>query len=239
MGAALRETSLQSQLGTRSGPGSLLSRHRGRWDPCVLAGSSQWCLAQGHGHIQPRYRNTQGHRAQFTNRGSQPPPPSRAETEYSSEPQSYGHSSHCVVVRTALGRAAGNTALSGLELCVPGRLNSPGSGLGLGHAHTPRVRALLVEQRRYHKLKCPSERKCVCTPHAASMLHLTQCVCVRRTSLRKLGFVGFWGVLAIPQGIWNLSPRPGIEPAPRTLEAWSLNHWTGSPKKACFARAFP
>ena len=38
-----------------------------RWDPCVLADYSQWRLAQGHGHIRPRDRNTQGHRAQFTN----------------------------------------------------------------------------------------------------------------------------------------------------------------------------
>lgn len=87
----------------------------------------------------------------------------------------------------------GNTALSGMELCVLGRLTSPGSGLGLGHAHTPRVRALLVEQRRYHKLKCPSERKCVCAPHAASMLHLTQWVCVRKDVSEKAWVCWFLG----------------------------------------------
>ena len=27
--------------------------------------------------------------------------------------------------------------------------------------------------------------------------------------------------------MWDLSsPRPGIEPVPPELEAWSLNHWT-------------
>lgn len=142
-------------------------------------------------------------------------PPSRAEREYSSvclpedypcrgAPGSRGRAAEdpkaMDIPPTALllgphwVQAAGNTALSGMELCVLGRLTSPGSGLGLGHAHTPRVRALLVEQRRYHKLSVQVRRKCVCAPHAASMLHLTQWVCVRRASLRKLGFVGFWGV---------------------------------------------
>ena len=29
-----------------------------------------------------------------------------------------------------------------------------------------------------------------------------------------------------PHGMWDLVPRPGIEPTPRAVEAWSLNHWT-------------
>ena len=98
------------------------------------------------------------------------------------------------------GQSGGREASGGSELSGE---SSPGSGLGVGHAHTPRVRALLVEQRCYHELKCPSERKCVCTPRAASMLHLTQWVCFRRMS-QALGLLGFF--LAIPQGIWNLSP---------------------------------
>ena len=32
--------------------------------------------------------------------------------------------------------------------------------------------------------------------------------------------------LAAPCSMWDLSSRPGIEPAPHALEAWSLNHWT-------------
>ena len=30
----------------------------------------------------------------------------------------------------------------------------------------------------------------------------------------------------MPRGTQDLSSRPGIEPAPPALEAWSLNHWT-------------
>ena len=27
-------------------------------------------------------------------------------------------------------------------------------------------------------------------------------------------------------GMWDPAPRPGIEPQPPALEAWSLSHWT-------------
>ena len=37
--------------------------------------------------------------------------------------------------------------------------------------------------------------------------------------------------LAVPHGMLDLSSRPGIEPAPRAVEARSPNHWT--------AREFP
>ena len=32
--------------------------------------------------------------------------------------------------------------------------------------------------------------------------------------------------LAVPRSMWDVSSRPGIEPAPPALEAQSLNHWT-------------
>ena len=31
--------------------------------------------------------------------------------------------------------------------------------------------------------------------------------------------------LAAPHGFWDIVPRPGIEPAPLALKAWSPNHW--------------
>ena len=36
--------------------------------------------------------------------------------------------------------------------------------------------------------------------------------------------------------MWDIVPRPGIEPAPPALEAQSLNHWTpkGSPTFSIF-----
>ena len=38
-------------------------------------------------------------------------------------------------------------------------------------------------------------------------------------------------VLAAPCGLWDLSPRRGIEPRPSAMKAQSPNHWT--------AREFP
>jgi hypothetical protein len=33
-------------------------------------------------------------------------------------------------------------------------------------------------------------------------------------------------LLAPPPGMWDLSSRPGVEPASLSMEAHSLNHWT-------------
>ena len=33
-------------------------------------------------------------------------------------------------------------------------------------------------------------------------------------------------MLGLSCGIWDLVPRPGIEPRPPALRTWSLNHWT-------------
>ena len=32
--------------------------------------------------------------------------------------------------------------------------------------------------------------------------------------------------LAASHGMWDLSSRPGTEPVPPAVDAWSLNHWT-------------
>ena len=44
-------------------------------------------------------------------------------------------------------------------------------------------------------------------------------------------FLVFWGFLAMPCGLQDLSPQPGIEPLPSTVKAQSPNHW--------IAREFP
>ena len=40
--------------------------------------------------------------------------------------------------------------------------------------------------------------------------------------------------LATPRGSRRLVPRPGIEPGPPAVEAWSLNHWTSREVPAGF-----
>ena len=44
---------------------------------------------------------------------------------------------------------------------------------------------------------------------------------------KKYLFIYFWlhWVFAAAR-VWDLVPRPGIEPRPPALGAWSLNHWT-------------
>ena len=35
-----------------------------------------------------------------------------------------------------------------------------------------------------------------------------------------------FNLLAVPHGMWDLIPRPGIEPVLPVLAVWPLNHWT-------------
>ena len=49
--------------------------------------------------------------------------------------------------------------------------------------------------------------------------------------------LSFFFFLAASCGMWDLVPRPGIEPIPPSLGAWSLNHWTAKevPPSTCLS----
>lgn len=108
----------------------------------LLLGTGLWAHRARDG-------NTQGHGAQFANRWDQPPPPSRVGWEESNDvaarrpptgapegqgwgggvsrqPLSYGHFSHCFVFITTRVALQVNTALSGPEQPVLGRLSTQG-----------------------------------------------------------------------------------------------------------------
>ena len=67
-------------------------------------------------------------------------------------------------------------------------------------------------------------------PSSLSLLYLfISLAAQRQVSVAACGcgiFVAACGLLSY--GMWDLVPRPGIEPRPPALGAQSLNHWTTS-----------
>lgn len=149
--AALREASLESPLGNglRAWFSAVSHRTKGCWDPCVFTGSSHCCLAQGCGHTGPEMGTRMATGPSLHTDGTKPPPPSRVGWEESNDvaarrpptaapegrrwgggvsrqPLSYGHFSHCFVFITTWVALQVNTALSGPEQPVLGRLSTQG-----------------------------------------------------------------------------------------------------------------
>lgn len=148
--AALREASLESPLGNglRAWFSAVSHRTKGCWDPCVFTGSSHCCLAQGCGHTGPEMGTRKatgpslqtdgtnhllpagwgGRRAMMWLPEDHPQGHQRAGGGggVSRQPLSYGHFSHCFVFITTRVALQVNTALSGLEQPVLGRLSTQG-----------------------------------------------------------------------------------------------------------------